>query len=495
MSPPNGNSAEGALRTRRLLVAERDPHAGIARRTGESTANVSRYLRSNRIPATFTAAVVSQLVVNPAWLLTGEGTPWLADVSAAQGDMARGLLEMVQSMAAVSRVRLGALAGRADAKALRELDDALRGYERIRDRLDKQTAQVFGELLDSLQRELASRNEPASRHSMKSVEQIGRLCHDPVLQMRKLRLEARFQAEFGDLPTALELNRSVFYRGLARGADMRREDVQDALQLVLGLESVGRFREALGFIRALQAVLAAAGRDWPEVNSLLGMEGRILVALRELPAGVAALQAAYARGANVRLPLHIAYLYMGTISLQEFMHSAPENESLADWAVRFALWLAEPHALRAAVSAYERAREGESTTARFEPECARLLILAGKGERGLLQRFDLALERSQFIVQDRAPWDVALPAWRCRLALAQGDRRAAREDLERADEALAAADANVVIPIQIEAGHYRNVLDLVKQPGPLRQRAQAFMRAELARGFRFLEPVVTEHKL
>jgi hypothetical protein len=493
MPRPNGNEAENTLRKRLRLVAERYPQAEIARRTNESTANVSRYLRSNRIPATFTAAVVSGLGVNPAWLLTGEGTPWLADVSAAQGDMARNLLELVQSMAAVSRVKLGALAGRSDAKALRELDDALRGFERTRERLNTQTSQVFGELLDGFEAELVARNETAASHSMKSVEQLSRLCHDPGLQMRKLRLEARFHSEFGDLPTALELNRSVFYRGLVRGRDMQREDLLDALRLVLGLESVGRFREALGFVRALQAVVDAAGHDWPEVPRLAALEGRMLASLRDLPGAVAALQAANARGVDVRLALHIAYLHMGTIGFDEFMKRAPQDEMRADWAVRYALWLAEPEALRAAVAAYERSREGVTTTARFEPECARLLLAAMKGERDVLHRFDQALDRATFIVQDRPPWDVAIPVWRCQLSMATGDNRTARKDLERADKALLATSPDVVIPIQMEAGHYRNALALTKASDAIYLRARAFMKNELARGYRFLEPVAREH--
>jgi hypothetical protein len=136
-----------------------------------------------------------------------------------------------------------------------------------------------------------------------------------------------------------------------------------------------------------------------------------------------------------------------------------------------------------------------TTTARFEPECARLLIAAMKGERDVLRRFDQALDRSTFIVQDRAPWDVAIPVWRCQLSQAQGDKRAANKDLQRADKALLETSSNVVIPIQMEAGHYRNALALTKAPDPMNERARTFMRNELARGFRFLEPVVHEHAI
>jgi hypothetical protein len=388
-------------------------------------------------------------------------------------------------MSAVSRVKLGALAGRADAKALRALDDALRSFERIRARLNTQTAQVFAEMLDSLDASLKARDEPAAGRSLRSAEQLARLCHDPGLQMRKLRLEARFHMEFGDLPTALELERAVFYRGLARGREMRREDLQDALRLIVGLESVGRFREALGFVRAMQAI--TDGRDWPELPRLKALEGRMLVALRELPAGLAALHAAKAAGVSVELALHISYFYAGTLSFDEFRRRAARDEVRADWAMRFALWLAEPEALKAAIADYERSRRGETTTARFEPECARLLLRAMDGDAKALPDFDAALQRATFIVPDRAPWDVALPAWRCRIALALRERKAALRDLQRAEVALQATSPEVVTPIQIEAIHHANSLALLGADQPGARRAAGFMQRELSRGFLFLQ--------
>jgi transcriptional regulator with XRE-family HTH domain len=488
-----GNNAETVLRKRLRLVAERHSQAEIARRTGESTANVSRYLRSNRIPATFTSAVVAGLGVNPSWLLTGEGTPWLADVSAAQGDMARNLLELVQSMAAVSRVKLGALAGRNDAKALRELDDALRSFERIRSRLNEQTAEVFGQLMDGLQHEIEQRKEGAARTSMKSIEQIARLCDDPELQLRRLRMEARFHFEFGDLPTALELQRAVFYRVLARGHEIETADVDDAVKLVVSLESVGRFREALGFVRAVQAILETTGREPALLPRLSGLEGRLLLSLRELGEALRVLHRAIAGRANANLTLQIAYCWAGTLSLDEFRRSDPRDDVRADFTIRLALWTEDADLLRATLADLERARLGATDTPRLEPAVARALLAALAGDKSAPAQFEQALEAATYMVHDRPPWNVSLPSWRCQLYRLVGNRKQALHWLRATNEQVIEFDPALVLPPQVEVLHHRNALELIAPNErnadlqAMRRAAKEFFAAMLGRGYRMFE--------
>ena len=65
----------------RQLVKTRS-QSDLARKTNTLVSTVNRYLKATKIPGEFCAAVINGLGVNPAWLMTGEGTPFLADVSA-----------------------------------------------------------------------------------------------------------------------------------------------------------------------------------------------------------------------------------------------------------------------------------------------------------------------------------------------------------------------------------------------------------------------------
>ena len=67
----------------RQLVKTRS-QSDLARKTNTLVSTVNRYLKSTKIPGEFCTAVINGLGVNPAWLMTGEGTPFLADVSAAK---------------------------------------------------------------------------------------------------------------------------------------------------------------------------------------------------------------------------------------------------------------------------------------------------------------------------------------------------------------------------------------------------------------------------
>src|SRR5688572_16167527 len=81
--PPVTRTDEEPLSSRLRELCKRWPQAEIARRTGASSNNVSRYMRGVRIPLDFGVALVRGLGINPAWLMMGEGTPLLSDVSGA----------------------------------------------------------------------------------------------------------------------------------------------------------------------------------------------------------------------------------------------------------------------------------------------------------------------------------------------------------------------------------------------------------------------------
>ena len=136
----DSTSAE-AVRGRLNILTENHAQAEIARRTGFPPANVHRFLKGGKIPADFCGAVVREFGINPAWLLTGEGAPRLSDVTEGTMRMAGNVLELVEAMSAVARMRLGSLTGKHHLRVLRELNDALEDHER--------TAQVVSTRMES----------------------------------------------------------------------------------------------------------------------------------------------------------------------------------------------------------------------------------------------------------------------------------------------------------------------------------------------------------
>src|SRR5262245_48664134 len=102
---------DAEVRARLRELAEKTKQAEIAAKTGVNAANVSRYLKDNRIPASFCSALVRGMGVNPAWLMVGEGSAMLSDVTDGTGRMAGNVLQLVEAMNSVTKLRLGSLAG------------------------------------------------------------------------------------------------------------------------------------------------------------------------------------------------------------------------------------------------------------------------------------------------------------------------------------------------------------------------------------------------
>jgi transcriptional regulator with XRE-family HTH domain len=234
---------DAALLSRLKTLVRDHSQARMARATGRSRTSLTRYLQGARPPLEFGAAIVEELGVNPDWLLTGTEPMYLADVPVGSSELGNELLEMMRAMDDVSRLKLGALAGRDQARALREIADMLRRYDSLRDRLNSMSAPVLAELLEQAEDAAERRRMDRARALLKAAERVQKFCDDRELSIKLIRVRGLVYHIDQDLETALELNTRVFHASLDHEAGLE-EIASSAGALALVLRSNGRNRQA-----------------------------------------------------------------------------------------------------------------------------------------------------------------------------------------------------------------------------------------------------------
>ncbi|MCK6439018.1 MAG: helix-turn-helix transcriptional regulator [Planctomycetes bacterium] len=491
-SPNEGEepAKEDALRRRIAQLVEQHGLRGLSRKIDVPNQNISRYLRGAQPSASFCRKLVEKLGVNPAWLLTGEGSPMLSDVPKIATATASGVLELVEAMNAVSRMRLGALAGKEHAKVLRELNDALARYEDLRVKLNTRSAPMFSQMLDMLDTVLAKERDPdKARPLIKTCEQLARLCADPELERRHHRLRAAYAAECGNTDEAVELARQLTLADFLRCEELDQDACVQASSLVAALRQQLRFRMARW---VAEAALELTPKGGPA--GLLAAAGICDIDLGELKRGRDRLSEALANGdperklwrLAMRSELAMASFLAGTADYREaraqcepplpqFMALlALWTEDVADVedAVRLAdTWKGQPNIRIDLMDVFARAAlsvlQGGSAT--------KALKLLEDGFVNLSDQNSLGAYRTY-----------VLPVVRTQIALLGRDKRLATKHFQQVDEHLQAVAPRTSLPIIFAAIHHRNALRLSEGSRSLavaRQRATAFFERNIVAGY------------
>jgi tetratricopeptide (TPR) repeat protein len=250
--------AEDEIRARLRQILERHSQAEIARRCGVPPSCVSRYLSGTAIPAAFCRALVKEFGVNPAWLLAGEGAPFLSDVAEGASKLAGDLLDVVRGLNAVSNARIGSLGGKHHLRVLRELGQAMARYEELRSRLNQRSAPILRQLLPDLRAALDKPNLDLARDLCRTAAQLERFCEDPQVSLELAVLQGRLELIEENLPAALELTRKAVMLTLHRGARLGGPEIEAISESVSALHDWLRFDEAR---RVSQAALALASNE------------------------------------------------------------------------------------------------------------------------------------------------------------------------------------------------------------------------------------------
>ena len=131
------------IRVRLREIIDGCSQADVARKTGTPQASISRYLRDRKIPAEFCARLATQVGVNPLWLLTGERSPHLADISAETRHSGEQLVELLQGMKSASTLQLNSLLANGGRQDLVELDRCIDRIDALRAAIQEKVVPIF----------------------------------------------------------------------------------------------------------------------------------------------------------------------------------------------------------------------------------------------------------------------------------------------------------------------------------------------------------------
>ncbi|MCA8939336.1 MAG: helix-turn-helix transcriptional regulator, partial [Planctomycetes bacterium] len=248
-------SIEQGLTERLGIVIDRHSQAQIAKQTGYSRANVSAYAKGTRIPASFAAALVEKLGVNPSWLLTGQGMPFRLDVlpNAAKGESAEAL---VDALKAITKLKFGELAGKRELEDLRKLADALAEFQRHSDTVRRTFLGLFEDYEKAITDALHNKELDLVDSLSEVALEIAYLCRDRDFERRILHYRGQGAYYRGDFETNLALRRTLFLEELAYDGESSFGRIGPIIDYVLALTASFEKAEAQRTARAALELFA-----------------------------------------------------------------------------------------------------------------------------------------------------------------------------------------------------------------------------------------------
>ncbi len=478
----NAERASG-LQERLTSLIETHTQAEIARRTDFSPNNVSRYSAGTRMPLEFGSALVETLGINPAWLLTGEGTPYLSDISSGTREMAGDLLALVGAMASVNRMRLGSLTGKHHLGVLRDLNDALGQYEGLRAKLNEHSRPIFLKLIDEIRAALLKRDLNRAETLLAAAQQVSRLTDDLFLRAQLEGALSHFHHAGGNPAEALAHQRRSFLSLLLNRGALDEWTQPEAHNYVAILETNGRFEEARRVARAgielsggRQVQLEAVGAS---LDIELGDLARALdTARRVLP------HAEQRYRLNIEQTLARGQLLEGSMSMQQAMAFGGDSEAKWSRLVALSVMLENAESLALVL----KHSDGHVAREHFTVVHARCLAEAlADGGPNPAQRLLVHVENT------KQPSD-PLSRFGQECCVAQlfrvgGQRKQAQRHTAAAHELLLGLEPGVLPRLEVRALHARNVVALFagdEKNKAMLAHANALLAEYAARGYRAL---------
>ncbi len=489
----DADSDDRALQERLKLIVSHNSQSEVARKTGIAQQNIARYLQGVRIPGSAIAKIVRGMGVNPAWLVAGEGTPYLSDVTSDTSAMAGGLLELVKAMGAVTKMRLGALAGKHHLKTLRELNDALVQYEHLKQEMSAQSDGIYRKLLEDLRQALSGGNYDQAASTCAAAEQVSRLSESESLKTELLHLKAWLYAKQGNPGQAVEYAREAFLRSVGGEGAQSPEFLNRCRSLVNTLRHHGSLSEGYRMCCSLLELIGPQRDDDAGYLNLLCVRGTFETELGQLLKGMSTHlryipRLPVSERGEMRVALIRAQMWSGALTFKQAL-AIPIKHSWRDSVMAaHAIMLDDPEAW---ALAHKALKDSEQSPARIDtPVLIALLdflLCAHRKDRTSLKKFD-AYCAGVYEPESRTPRWLLMCAI-CRTKLTRVLEHAEQaSSLKREIELFDAFDDKLGLGIPMRASHYSNVLHAppasLKASGkPARQEAEAFFRDHYDAGY------------
>jgi hypothetical protein len=479
-----------AIHQRFNALAQQYSQSEIARKTGAPRNKVNRYVHGTRIPCDFAAALVDELGVNPSWLLTGEGSPSLSDVTPDTVQVAGNLLELIRGMSAVEHMQLGALAGKHHLGVLRELSDALSRLESLRSRLNKHSAPFLRTVLDNLSEALDKPDLNLADDLARTAQQLSRMCDDPDLLLDLTLLQSRLELFNQNLPRALELTRRAILLTFYRGGQLGERELEAAVESVAALHGWHRFEEAHRVARGVFALAAVETRELPAAQWLTAivadmhiLTGRLYDGLKALPEVCGVLTGT--RAMHTDLILARGMLLAGTIDVSTALGFGQDSLDKAVRVLGFSVLIEDDKSLTVAYEYWKTL--AKKSGARWVGDAAKLLLRAMGGEASK----SFAREVRNFLEHD--PTEVGVPNYVSPILGAQlyrhmGHKEAAKDMLKTSSRAMGQLPSWLTVGVMWEARHQRNALELGTKAQ--QKEARKWFQQHIDKGYRCFVPIL-----
>jgi len=485
-----------AIQRRLTELAQQHSQADISRRTEFSRNNVSRYVNGTRMPIEFAAALVEGLGVNPAWLLTGEGTPYLSDISSGTQEMAGDLLALVEAMAAVNRMRLGSLTGKHHLGVLRELNEALSKYEGLRANLNKHSRAIFLKLIEDARAALKKRDLNRAETLLQALEQVSRLTDDEFLRAQYEGVQSQFHHYAGNPEAAIPHQRRSFLSFLVKHSKFDEWMLPEAHNYVQVLTHAGRLHEARRAARASYAMSDGQSPTLEAAAATLDLElGDLQQGLDSLRRLIPRVPADYAH--NLEHSLARGQLLEGSMTMAQAVTFGGDTEAkwsrLAGWAI-FSEREADLQLVAKLGIGTARGQLDPESVQAVQISC--LLEVLREGGATAAQRLLVHIENTQ--QKGDALSRISEQVLATQLFRLGGQRKQALKHLEQAQELIDNLGPELSARVELRLLHARNVL-LLLEPATksevhqrMRRQAEALVKDLYARGYHCLKELAAQ---
>ncbi|MEZ5990993.1 MAG: hypothetical protein R3E76_01385 [Planctomycetota bacterium] len=485
-----------SLRVRFNELASRFGQAELSRRTGMPQANVHRYLREGKVPVEFCAALICEFQVSPIWLLEGRGGMLRSEVRKPIADMGGDLLELVETMNSVSRMRIGAVAGQRDLTTLRELSDSMDAFDSLREKLNLRSRPLLGAVLDELGEAVDRMDLDRAATLRLTAQQLARLTTDDMLLEKLDSHEGGFAYLSGNLENAIASERKVFARRMVDARIHNEDDLTRARNLAMALRDSGRLKEARRFVRASLALSEDDCRGSSVRHQMRMFEAHLDADLGDIRTGLDKAARAFAEIKDDYFFAGISYSYIqllaGLWTVPEALPFGRMSGGKARMLTRFAAGIEDVEGLSACLPALIGSPPEGLPEHEYDTTLARLILDLLKGGKRRVEDYDELATKYPPRIASPHLRSVMVSLHRAQIARLCGDTRTLKQESTKCEQAWRDVPEELYVKVEWLLPHFRNLEAIPpRQRTKLQKEALARLQSEIsnhaASGYGFLK--------